>query len=79
MDNILSKFNFTKIDFLKIDIEGMELIALEGMYGTLKYTKYLMVEIQPENRIRLINALKGLNFRLIDHNNKNFLFRSKII
>lgn len=36
-----------KIDFLKVDIEGAELLALKGAAQSLKFLKYLTLEIHP--------------------------------
>ncbi len=42
-----------KFDFIKIDIEGSELLALRGATKTLATTKYLTLEVHPE----LLNTL----------------------
>ena len=36
-----------KIDFLKVDIEGAELLALKGAAKSLKFLKYMTLEIHP--------------------------------
>ena len=42
-----------KIDFLKVDIEGAELFALKGAVNSLKFLKYMTLEIHPS----LLNQL----------------------
>lgn len=43
-----------QFDFIKIDIEGSELLALRGATKTLAKTKYLTLEVHP----KLLNSLK---------------------
>jgi 3-dehydroquinate dehydratase len=45
LDNILEELGVTRVDFIKMDIEGAEIQALEGMERTLK-----------ENDVRLVIA-----------------------
>jgi len=73
LDNIISSLNIDRIDFIKMDIEGAEAIAFEGMKLTLKTTKYVMIEIQPSNKW-LIDEFKKLGFKLIDKNGMNYFF-----
>jgi FkbM family methyltransferase len=42
-----------QIDFLKVDIEGAELLALKGAVKSLKFIKYMTLEIHPS----LLNQL----------------------
>ena len=39
LDDLLKKLNIDHIDFIKMDIEGSETFALEGMVETLKKVK----------------------------------------
>jgi len=43
LDNILRELCLSKIDFIKIDIEGAEIEALEGAEQTLKNTHKIMI------------------------------------
>jgi FkbM family methyltransferase len=64
LDNILDGIN--KIDFMKIDIEGAELEAFDGMKKSLLKTKILMIEIIPKNLKEMYKRLKTMNFKLVD-------------
>ena len=45
----LDEFNFTEVDFLKIDCEGFEVFVLRGAIETLKRNKpVIIVEQKPE-------------------------------
>ena len=50
IDSFLEKKSINKVDFLKIDIEGAELLALKGMEALIKKSKKLSVvaEFNPE-------------------------------
>jgi hypothetical protein len=63
--HILEELQIKRADFIKVDIEGAEVIALHGMRKTLKDARYLMIEIRDENRF-ILNEIKDLGFRLID-------------
>jgi len=43
LDNIISNLGITKIDFMKMDIEGAEIEALEGAKRTLNITEKLVI------------------------------------
>ncbi len=73
LDNIVSSLSIRKIDLLKIDIEGAEVIAFKGMKKTLEITDKLMIEIQPGNEW-LIEKLKEIGFRLADKKEINYFF-----
>jgi len=42
------KIDFTRIKFLKIDVEGFELPALQGAMKTLENVSYVLMEYSPE-------------------------------
>ena len=44
LDNLL-KNKYKKIDWIKIDVEGSELLVLKGAVNTLKITKNIIIEI----------------------------------
>lgn len=46
IDNVFDKFNLKKIDFIKLDLEGYEILALEGAKETLnKYKPIVYLEM----------------------------------
>lgn len=49
LDNIISKFNVHKVDFLKIDVEGAESEALKGAKRVLSMTKKIVLETHIRN------------------------------
>jgi len=73
LDSIISSLGIRKIDLLKIDIEGAEAMAFKGMKGALENTRYLMIEIRPENEW-LINEFQKIGFKLIDRKGMNYFF-----
>lgn len=77
LDDIVKSLGIEKVDFLKIDIEGYEGAAFKGILNTLKNTKYLMIEIKPEN-IWIIEELSKIGFKLVDKNGYNCLFINAI-
>lgn len=70
IDNWFKTSGLSKIDLVKLDIEGSELAALKGMKGVLEKQKpVLLVEINPETLSLfglkphdIFNYLKQLNF-----------------
>ena len=53
-----------KIDLIKIDVEGMELIVLKGFEMTQsRWKPYLMIEISRQNFDLCHNYLVGLGFK----------------
>jgi len=49
LDTIVKEKNFQLPDLIKIDVQGAELDVLKGATETLKYCKYLIVELQDIN------------------------------
>ncbi|MFA6554486.1 MAG: FkbM family methyltransferase [Candidatus Paceibacterota bacterium] len=82
LDNSLKQFGSPKIDIIKIDIEGAEFLALEGMRETIQKSPNLIIftEVYPKamarlggNAQRYLENLAGLGFSLslIDENKKD--------
>ncbi len=64
-----------EVDFVKIDVEGMEVEVLEGMRGLLSgmsVGSHLMVEISDESRV--LNLLSPLGFERIESTGDDNLF-----
>lgn len=70
-----------KIDFIKLDVEGHELEAIEGMINTLKKDKPLIqIELNfmsgKKKIIKIKELLRKLNYKRIhDFGNKNYLYK----
>lgn len=74
-DDFVKNFNDEKIDFIKIDVEGLENEVLMGLKETIKkYKPIMFVEMIPESQNDLDKDIKDLyNLYVIDANNP-FLF-----
>ena len=65
-DVVLPLMGDSEVQLTKIDVEGAELEVIDGALEALGRTRYLMVEMWPHSKKRLLESLKGLNFRLVD-------------
>jgi len=66
LDNILSIEGLlpdSRIDFIKVDVEGAEVDVLKGASEVLKRTSYLQVEVFDENLGEVSRLLKERGFR----------------
>lgn len=57
------------VDLLKIDVEGVEAEVIKGALDLLKRTRYMIVEVIPSTRSRMLemlDLLRPLGFKLID-------------
>lgn len=61
LDNILAGY---KVDVMKIDIEGAEVLALKGATNTLKNLRKIIVEIHGDNFDKVNEILERSNFDL---------------
>lgn len=60
----IDSLNLARLDFLKIDVEGMELEVLEGAKNTISEKKpFLMIEFIKSNRTELENFLNLVNYK----------------
>jgi len=66
LDNLLSSLGISKIDLLKIDVEGAEKQVLEGMGKYLKRTKIIIYEEWDVKKGVATELLQKLSFKIID-------------
>ena len=87
LDNYFDSDMIDKINFIKIDVEGLEFSVLKGMKNILKNSKKIKIlfEFMPENTmevgftpIELLNYLTSNNFKLycMDDKTKKLLYVS---
>jgi len=69
--DIAKNFNISKIDFLKINIEGAEMMALSGMGKLIKKTKYICVSCHDFKYLRTGNKFYRTKKKV-----KQFLLRN---
>ncbi|MEM2297839.1 MAG: FkbM family methyltransferase [Ignisphaera sp.] len=63
LDTLLSDIGNIKL--LKIDVEGAELSVLKGAKEVLKKTQYIMIEVWPHTRNKILKLLKMSDFKLL--------------
>jgi len=70
LDDLLNT-KYSKIDFIKIDVEGAELDVLKGGTKTLKITKKILIELHEDllkknkqNSEMILNLLKNNDFKI---------------
>ena len=68
----IDSFNFNNVKLIKLDVEGYEFKALNGMINTLiKYCPKLIIETHTSELFKLCSDfLNKLNYKLIWENNK---------
>ena len=80
--NIMKIYNHSKIDLLKLDIEGSEIDVLNQMLDDEIYPKYLCVEFdlllknKDPNKLtqKLVTRLQINNYKILENNNLNITF-----
>ena len=82
LENILNKYNFKKIDFLNIDIEGHELKILENFDFENTYVKTICVEMIDHNekskeKNHKIRKILNKNFYLLKQLDINYIYINK--
>lgn len=81
--NVMSKFNHTKIDLLKLDIEGAENVVLEKMLDDKIFPQYLCIEFDlmlknkdPNNTTNsIVDRLLKNNYRILKNDSLNITFK----
>jgi len=65
IDSIVSEFQLSHIDWMKIDVESVEVMVLEGSTKTLQITKNLILEIHSrKNAKECLKILKEHGFHV---------------
>ena len=67
-DNILSSLNLKSPDYIKIDVDGIEHLILEGSRKTLESVKSILVEINDDFHDQATTTrslLESCNFKLL--------------
>ena len=64
LDTIVDKFALSRIDWLKIDVEGGEALVLRGASKTLEITRRLIIEVWPRNKREVYNVLRQYGFNI---------------
>ena len=83
LDNILKKYNFNKIDFMNIDIEGHELDVIKTIDFKKVKIKYICLEMINHNELavknskQIQNILNINNFNIIKKFGYNHIFKNK--
>jgi len=83
LDNILDKYNFFKVDFMSIDIEGEEIKVLQTLDLRKFNIKYICIEIfdhnkkSIENNLKVIRYLKKNGYILKDKTLINYIYKKK--
>jgi FkbM family methyltransferase len=61
----IDSLNLERVDFIKIDVEGMEEDVLEGSKDTiLKFKPILMIEIIKSNKDKILSALESIGYSI---------------
>ena len=84
LETILEKYNFYKIDFMNIDIEGYELKILNSLNFKKFDIKIICIELLNHNKkstvnnIKIINFLKKNKYFLVDKiKESNYIFKKR--
>ena len=78
LDNILQELGVSKVDMLKIDVEGYVFKSLPGMVESLRRTRWLFIELMGSD-LQSVTVLRRLGFKLWSRHGANFLFKNENI
>lgn len=84
--NIMKGYNHSKIDLLKLDIEGSEIDVLNHMLDDNIFPKYLCIEFdlllknKDHNKLteKVVKRLQQNNYKILENKNLNITFEYKI-
>lgn len=66
LDHALSDFKASSVDWLLIDAEGMELPVLRGASRTLRKTRRVIIEVEPESASEVVRLLREGEMSIVD-------------
>lgn len=76
---LVDNYNFTKIDFIKIDTEGFVIRPLKGMLHTLENNNWPLLQIEfnnlNPNTQECFDLLKELNYKQVDQFHVDHFFK----
>lgn len=81
LDDLMS--DVSKVDLIWMDVQGAELMVIEGGYGTLSKTRYLYLECQEgryeeqPGEAKVMEALQG--WRTVERSGDNILLKNDTI
>ena len=65
IDSILEQYSISKVDWIKIDAEGAEMLILRGAKGLLSSRNLnIVLETYPPNQEEVIRYLLSYNFKI---------------
>jgi FkbM family methyltransferase len=62
LDELVHKMELSRVDWLKIDVEGSELDVLHGGSSTLHITRRVIIEVDAKSKKTVIDLLKANGF-----------------
>lgn len=63
---LVDKYRIESVDFMSLDVEGMESRVLDGMIGAKVLPRYILIEILHSDRALIDTKLSALGFSFID-------------
>ncbi len=70
----IDSLNLPRLDYLKLDVEGMEELVLEGAKKTIKRCRpIIQLEVLKSDKQNLIDTLKKYNYVTLNLNQENTL------
>ncbi|MDH5476628.1 MAG: FkbM family methyltransferase [Cyclobacteriaceae bacterium] len=64
IDNMVRLSSLEKVDFVRIQVNGVEKEAIEGMSMTIKDAPKILVAVPYKNRLEIKNTLKGYHYKV---------------
>lgn len=66
LDYLIDQFSLPKPDIIKLDVDGVELLILEGATKALSEAKKIMVEVDEHNEVNIITYLSRQGFNHLE-------------